>query len=79
VRRSGVPRLAFDRLSALRCAPPTADQIHGCDIHGTSVDLAKSAVAERGGSATVVESDFFEYTSGGKQFDAVVGNPPYVR
>ena len=59
----------------LRGAPPTADQIHSCDIHGTSVDLAKSAVAERGGSATLVKSDFFEYTAGGQRFDAVVGNP----
>jgi len=69
---------AFDRLSTLQGAPPPAQQIHGCDIHGTSVDLARAAVAGRGGSATLVETDFFDFTAG-QPFDAVVGNPPYVR
>jgi adenine-specific DNA methylase len=68
----------FDRLLALRAAPPTADQLHGVDIHEQSVSLASEALAAVGGTASLTVANFFDYRATSR-FDAVVGNPPYVR
>lgn len=52
--------------------------LHGVDIHGPSVVEAKNRLEERGLSASIAESDFFDHEPG-QLYDAVIGNPPYVR
>jgi adenine-specific DNA methylase len=69
---------AFGRLASLRSSTPSADQLQGIDIHADSVAFAAAAVAALGGSASLATGDFFNYRSPAK-FDAVIGNPPYVR
>ncbi|WIW50237.1 N-6 DNA methylase (plasmid) [Bradyrhizobium sp. 62B] len=54
------------------------NQVHGIDIHAPSVVAAQATLAEQGLSGTVTCSDFFDIDPQ-RRFDAVVGNPPYVR
>jgi adenine-specific DNA methylase len=65
------------RLVALG-AQPTASQLHGIDIHEPSVVATHRLLKERGFSATVTNGDFFDHEPQ-PFFDAVVGNPPFVR
>ena len=57
-----------------------ADQsrLVGVDIHPEAVDAARSALAEINADAQLCVSDFFDFKSV-ERFDAVIGNPPYVR
>jgi adenine-specific DNA-methyltransferase len=57
---------------------PSAAQLHGVDIHQPSISAAQNLLAERGLSATLECRDFFDYDPE-RTFDAVVGNPPFVR
>lgn len=68
---------AASRLMALG-AGRTATQIHGIDIHAPSVASARSILNERGFTATIQTGDFFDQDPQAN-FDAVVGNPPFVR
>ena len=52
--------------------------LHGFDIHPESVAEAKQLLAARGMDATLRTGDFFEQEPDAS-FDAVIGNPPYVR
>lgn len=55
-----------------------SQQLHGIEIHDASAVQARKLLAARGFDANVRVLDFFE--CGAKpEFDAVVGNPPYVR
>jgi adenine-specific DNA-methyltransferase len=53
-------------------------QLHGHDIHPVSIAEAASLLAKHDLSASLTIGDFFEHAAG-PLFDAVVGNPPYVR
>jgi adenine-specific DNA methylase len=53
-------------------------QLHGHDIHSVSLEAAKSLLDEHELSATLETGDFFSRAPAAS-FDAVVGNPPYVR
>ena len=53
-------------------------RLHGIEIHGTSVGLGRAALAAAGLEAVIRVSDFFDCPSE-PGFDAVVGNPPYIR
>jgi adenine-specific DNA-methyltransferase len=53
-------------------------QLHGQDIHPESIDEARRILEGDGSSATLTVGDFFARKPEGS-FDAVVGNPPYVR
>lgn len=55
-----------------------ASQLHGQDIHPASVRAAASLLAEHDFSASLQTGDFFSRLPE-PRFDAVVGNPPYVR
>ena len=55
-----------------------ASQLCGVELHAESADAARALLAERGFDATVSVSDFFDVDLP-RSFDAVVGNPPYVR
>lgn len=55
-----------------------ASQLHGIEIHRHSADEAKDVLAASGIDATVQVADFFDVVPG-TTYDAVIGNPPYVR
>lgn len=72
------------RLRQLGTAGDTSDQLHrfdqlqGVELHQLSVLNAARATAAQNLRATVHWGDFFDADMPGS-FDAVVGNPPYVR
>jgi len=59
-------------------APRRNGQLAGVELHEASVASAQAFVAATGRTAQVQVGDFFEVPSE-RRFDAVVGNPPYVR
>lgn len=75
---------AGERLRALGARPETAEQLHGfnqlhgVELHEPSALNAAVATAVRQIPATVHCGDFFDADMP-ESFDAVVGNPPYVR
>ncbi len=52
--------------------------VHGVEIHASSAAEGSRRVEEAGGRANLVVQDFFDFESS-ERFDAVVGNPPYIR
>lgn len=60
-------------------------QVYGVDLHSGSIDKCKQLLAEGGLDGRLIESDFFTVTpptdlfASVEPFDAVIGNPPYVR
>jgi adenine-specific DNA-methyltransferase len=57
---------------------PSCEQLHGVEIHESSAQQAHALLAAEQFEAKITVSDFFDYQSLFK-FDAVVGNPPFVR
>jgi adenine-specific DNA-methyltransferase len=68
---------AAGRLNELG-AKQAGSQLHGIDIHPPSVMAAESLLKGLGLAATVEAGDFFDQMPQ-PNFDAVVGNPPFVR
>lgn len=67
------------KLVALGASPKGLPaHLHGVDIHGPSVVEASNRLAELGFAASISEGDFFDYEPR-HLYDAVIGNPPYVR
>jgi len=56
----------------------TFTQLQGVEVHAESAMRASFSLASTGTEATIHLGDFFDCDLPG-QFDAVVGNPPYVR
>jgi tRNA1(Val) A37 N6-methylase TrmN6 len=62
-----------------------ADQVHGVDLHEDSLAETSALLEAEGLDAHVVAADFFGLAPPGElfssigSFDAVVGNPPFVR
>lgn len=54
---------------------PTVD---GVEIHAPSVEVAYQRVQEAGGSARILQDDFFAFEPK-PIYDTVIGNPPYIR
>ncbi|WP_411700746.1 class I SAM-dependent DNA methyltransferase [Conyzicola sp.] len=68
---------AVRRLTALGARRPA---VAGVEIHAHSADAARARVAHAGGRPDIQTSDFFAVAAGDERgYDAVVGNPPYVR
>lgn len=67
---------AVHRLRSLGTAAPT---LCGMDIHEASVRHARKALAAEGATALIQGGDFFAAVPPEEKFDAVIGNPPYVR
>lgn len=55
-----------------------AGRLHGIDIHAPSVGDAAARLREKGHSATITCSDFFDVEPE-PFYDAVIGNPPFIR
>ena len=70
---AAVARLA--QLAGSACAKPAVD---GVEIHAHSARVARRRVREAGGRARVRHSDFFDIAPQ-PAYDAVIGNPPYIR
>src|SRR5262245_2569895 len=68
---------AARRLDALG-APVDPEQLVGIELHAESAVTARAVLAAAGRPALVTVGDFFA-VPGERRFDAVVGNPPYVR
>jgi adenine-specific DNA methylase len=72
---------AVDRLSALRSAggkqtgPGTLD---GVELHEASASAARAVLQQAGVTANITPGDFFLVEPTGS-YDAVIGNPPFVR
>ena len=66
---------AVRRLINLGAAKPL---VTGVEIHEHSVRLAHDRVAKAGGRSNIVHSDFF-LVDVAPTYDAVIGNPPYIR
>lgn len=69
---------AHERLASLALLPPLANQLVGLDIHAEAVAEAAAQLASVGGEALLEVGDFLAFRTD-RRFDAVVGNPPYVR
>lgn len=67
---------AVQRLQSLGTAAPV---LSGMDIHEASVRHACKALAAEGAKASIQTGDFFATVPPQDKFDAVIGNPPYVR
>lgn len=52
--------------------------VYGVEIHGPSAAVACQRVADAGGKAIIREGDFFKVLPE-PRYDAVVGNPPFIR
>ncbi len=52
--------------------------LHGIELHEVSAEQARGALTAVGARAEVTVADFFEVPAEAA-FDAVIGNPPYVR
>lgn len=68
---------AAERLGALG-AVVGADQMTGVELHPASARAAQQAVLDAGHDMSLVISDFFSVAPR-RAYDAVIGNPPYVR
>ena len=65
--------LAYEHLKSLGSRNP---QVHGVDLDATSLAIAKDSNPQ----FKLIESDFFTISPESLgQFDAVVGNPPFIR
>lgn len=69
---------AVERLSKLRRRKDTEPQVDGVEIHAHSAKMARQRVRDAGGKAHVRQSDFFDVAPEAI-YDAVIGNPPYIR
>ena len=73
---------AVDRLNALTRASPDDDSpagtLDGVELHPESAQAAQRLLQAAGVRANIVVGDFFEQDPSGT-YDAVIGNPPYVR
>lgn len=68
---------AAHRLHGFGAQTITAEQLHGVELHEASAAQAEALLAGVGVRATIHVGDFFAVTSA--KYDAVIGNPPYVR
>lgn len=66
---------AVERLRALGATEPV---VHGIELHRASAQVAHDLIEQAGGHARIRVSDFFR-TEARPRFDAVIGNPPFIR
>jgi adenine-specific DNA-methyltransferase len=66
---------AVRRLTDLGTTSPT---VAGVEIHEHSARVARERITEAGGTPDIIHSDFF-LVDPAPSYDAVIGNPPYIR
>ncbi len=66
------------RLRALGIDRDVRDQLHGIELHPASAEEAHALLRTVDLEATIRVGDFFDFEATDR-YDAVVGNPPYVR
>jgi adenine-specific DNA-methyltransferase len=66
---------AVRRLVDLGVAAPT---VAGVEIHEHSARVARERITDAGGAPNITHSDFF-LVDPAPRYDAVIGNPPYIR
>lgn len=69
---------AVARISKLRRGKGAEPEVDGVEIHAHSARVARERVRRAGGKAWVRNSDFFDLAPE-PVYDAVIGNPPYIR
>jgi len=69
---------AGQRLTALRGSAPDHGQLAGVELHERSAEQALALLREADLPAAVTTGDFFHFPPRAC-YDAVIGNPPYVR
>ncbi len=71
---------AVDRLAVLREFAPAhpVPQLDGIELHATSAQAARDLLGAAAVDARIRVGDFFTFEPTGS-YDAVIGNPPYVR
>lgn len=69
---------AVEQISKLRRCRGAEPEIDGVDIHAHNAKVARQRVREVDAQANVCQSDFFDMAPE-PAYDAVIGNPPYVR
>jgi adenine-specific DNA methylase len=69
---------AVDRLRELGSSSRSGPLVHGVEIHPHSAEVARMRIDAAGGEAEIMISDFFSVAPD-PSFDAVIGNPPYIR
>ncbi len=74
----GEAAFLLDAARKLRGYGQLLPELYGYDLHGPSLTRAAAALRELGVVATLEERDFFSVDARG-DFDAVIGNPPYLR
>lgn len=69
---------AGERLRALGAGLFAGDNLHGVEIHAPSAQAARERGSTQGLTFQIVVSDFFDVEAV-PRYNAVIGNPPYVR
>ena len=69
---------AADRLSRLGADPGLSRQLSGVELHSSSAATAKALLQDAGHESSITVGDFFR-TVPDPSYEAVIGNPPYVR
>lgn len=69
---------AVSQIAKLRGRKGEEPAVDGVEIHAHSAKVARQRVREAGGNARVRQSDFFDIGPD-PVYDAVIGNPPYIR
>lgn len=69
---------AVARIAKLRRRKGAEPEVDGVEIHAHSARVARRRIREAGGRANVRQSDFFDVAPE-PVYDAVIGNPPYIR
>ena len=69
---------AVERLKNLAEDPKASPLIEGVEIHEHSARIGHERVVAAGGTPDITVSDFFS-VSPEPVYDAVIGNPPYIR
>jgi len=69
---------AAERMGRLGPVTERTGQLHGVDVHAASVDQARRNLAGTGYPTRIEVADFFTKAPT-PTFDAVIGNPPFVR
>lgn len=75
----GEAAFLLSALQRLRALGASRAPLYGMDIHADSVAEAGRLLLSQGGSPELLAGDFFTSLPPEPKFDAVIGNPPYVR